>query len=230
MSRAARTPGPGSGKWNITPSPSHLMGLPPCSTEFRRTSRATVAASSAAASSPRSCVSRVYPLMSRKQIAGSRSRRLWIPARSIISSNASTMLPVQPRAWCAWYMARTAWSTSGVIRLDRSALPICSTPLPAAMAGSITSVYHHAASCSVIRRVLSPWTRSSRSMAAGRNPSASCSSRNGRICSSSSRSRSSGEGGAIPIASRTTISSSSGIPVRSLTCRNVSSASAANRS
>ena len=36
---------------------------------------------------------------------------------------------------------------------------------------SMISVRHHAASsCSVIRRVLSPWTRSRRSMAAGQNP------------------------------------------------------------
>ena len=47
---------------------------------------------------------------------------------------------------------------------------------------------------------------------------------NGTIAISSSRSRSSGDGCAMPIASRTTVSSSSGTPVRSLTCRNVSAA------
>ena len=61
-------------------------------------------------------------------------------------------------------------------------------------------------------------------MASGRKPSATWSSMNGTIASSSSRSRSSGDGGARPIASRMTMSSSSGNPVRSLTCRNVSSA------
>ena len=90
---------------------------------------------------------------------------------------------------------------------------ISSGPLPAAMAGSITSEFHQAASCSVIRRVPSPWTRSKRSMAAGRNPSESWASMNGTIAISSSRSRSSGDGWAKPIASRMTISSSSGIPV-----------------
>ena len=67
-------------------------------------------------------------------------------------------------------------------------------------------------------------------MAAGRNPSATWSSMNGTIAISSSRSRSSGDGCAMPIASRMTVSSSSGIPVRSLTCWNVSAARAANRS
>jgi hypothetical protein len=42
--------------------------------------------------------------------------------------------------------------------------------------------------------------------------------------------RSSGDGGAIPIASRMAVSGSSGIPVRSLTCRNVSGARAVNLS
>ena len=56
------------------------------------------------------------------------------------------------------------------------------------------------------------------------------SSMNGTIAISSSRSRSSGDGCAMPIASRMTISSSSGIPVRSLTCWNVSGARAENRS
>ena len=140
------------------------------------------------------------------------------------------MLAVHARAWCAWYMARTVCSESGEIRSERSAFETSSGPLPAAMAGSITSEFHQAASCSAIRRVLSPWTRSRRSMAAGRNPSAIWSSMNGTIAISSSRSRSSGEGSAMPIASRMTVSSSSGTPVRSLTCRNVSPASAANRS
>ena len=36
--------------------------------------------------------------MSRKQIAGSRSRRLWIPASAISTSNPSMMLAVQARA------------------------------------------------------------------------------------------------------------------------------------
>ncbi len=67
-------------------------------------------------------------------------------------------------------------------------------------------------------------------MAAGRNPSETWSSMNGTIAISSSRSRSSGDGCAMPIASRMTISSSSGIPVRSQTCWNVSEARAANLS
>ncbi len=53
---------------------------------------------------------------------------------------------------------------------------------------------------------------------------------NGTIAISSSRSRSSGNGSAMPIASRITVSSSSGIPVRSLTCWNVSVVRPANRS
>src|SRR4029450_4315293 len=37
MSSAANTPSPGFGKKNITPSPSHLTGCPPCSREDPRT-------------------------------------------------------------------------------------------------------------------------------------------------------------------------------------------------
>ena len=112
----------------------------------------------------------------------------------------------------------------------RSALPISSGPLPAAMPRSITSVVHQAASSSAIRRVLSPATRSSRSITDGLNPSATWISRNGTIAISSSRMRSCGDGSAIPIASRTTVRSSKGTPVRSLTCWNVSGARPANRS
>jgi hypothetical protein len=46
-------------------------------------------ARSAAASSPRSSVSRVYPVISRKQIAGGRCSRLNRPARSNAPSTAS---------------------------------------------------------------------------------------------------------------------------------------------
>ena len=168
--------------------------------------------------------------MSRKQIAGTRSRRLWIPAFSIIVSNASMMLAVQARACWAWYIASTACWDSGEIRSESSAFPISSGPLPAAAAGSITSEFHQAASASAIRRVLSPWTRSRRSIAGGRNPSEIWSSMNGTIAISSSRSRSSGDGCAMPIASRISVSSSSGTPVRSLTCWNVSPLRLANRS
>ena len=206
------------------------MGLPPCCTELRCTSRARVAASSAEAASPSSCVNRVYPVMSRKQIAGGRSRRLWIPALAITCSNPSMMFAVHSRACCAWYMESIACSDSGVIWSAKSGLPMSSALFPAVIAGWITSDRHQAASCSLIRRVASPVTRSSRSIAGVRNPAAICISRNGKTPSSSSRIRSSGEGWAIPIDSRMTMSSSSGTPVRSLTWRNVSLHRPANRS
>ena len=140
------------------------------------------------------------------------------------------MFAVQLRAWWAWYIAMSATSVIGAMRSVSSGFPTASGPLPAARPCWITSVFHHEASCSAIRRVLSPMTRSRRSIAAGRNPSASWSSMNGTIVSSSSRIRSSGAGGAMPIASRTTARSSNGTPVRSLTCWNVSAARPANRS
>src|SRR4029453_7892225 len=49
----------GSRKWNITPSPSHLAGTPPCSRADRRTSTARDSASPPAAPPPPSSVSRV---------------------------------------------------------------------------------------------------------------------------------------------------------------------------
>jgi len=163
-------------------------------------------------------------------MAGSLCNRLWSPASAMTFSKLSMMLAVQARACAAWYMARTVCSASGEVRSARSALPISSGPLPAEMAGSSTSDRHQAPSASAILLVLSPWTRRSRSMAAGRNPSASWTSMNGTTAISSSRSRSWGDGSAMPIASRMTISSSSGIPVRSLTSWYVSGARAANRS
>ena len=47
----------GSRKWNIPPSPSHLTGRPPRSREISFTSRASLPATCAATSSPRSSVS-----------------------------------------------------------------------------------------------------------------------------------------------------------------------------
>src|SRR5262245_55872389 len=61
---------PGSVKWNMTPSPSHFTGRPPCASASSCTTPARSAASSAAASSPRSSASAVYPVRSRNAIAG----------------------------------------------------------------------------------------------------------------------------------------------------------------
>src|SRR5690349_22073967 len=57
----------------MTPSPSHLTALPPCCCEVRWTRCARRVEWSAAAVSPRSSVSRVKPVRSRKQTAGGRS-------------------------------------------------------------------------------------------------------------------------------------------------------------
>ena len=101
--------------------------------------------------------------------------------------------------------------SSGAIRSVRSGFPTASGPLPAAdrrldhlgvpPRGLLLGDPAGAVALDAEER----------SIAAGRNPSASCSSMNGTIAISSSRSRSSGEGCAMPIASRTTIRSSSGI-------------------
>jgi hypothetical protein len=78
------------------------------------------------------------------------------------------------------------------------------------------SLCHPAVSVSAIRRRLSPQTRSHRSMTAGRNPFASWSWIAGTTDSSLWWMVSSGRGSAKPMASRTTISSSSGMPVLAL--------------
>ena len=91
-----------------------------------------------------------------------------------------------------------------------------SRPLPAAIAGSTTSDCHQAPSCSAIRRVLVPWARGAaalwRLVGIPRRPEAST---KGTMAISSSRRRSFGEAVAMPTASRMTISSSRGMPVRS---------------
>src|SRR5438270_775775 len=74
ISSDADTAPSGSRKWNITPSPSHFTGRPRCPPDASRTTSASAATVCAAASSPRSSVSRVYPTRSRKQVAGLRRR------------------------------------------------------------------------------------------------------------------------------------------------------------
>ena len=102
--------------------------------------------------------------------------------------------------------------------------------MPAAVRRSSTSVRHQSASVSAMRRMLSPYTRSQRSMTVGRNPSAICRSTRGTICSSMSRTLSSGLGSAKPTASRMTASSSTGTPVSALSSANVLSVSVEKRS
>ena len=118
----------------------------------------------------------------------------------------------------------------GVLRSASSRLATASAPFPAAIAGCTTSEFHHPPSASAIRRVLSPYTRSRCSIELGRKLPDTCSSRKGTTSISSARRKSSGDGGAEPIASRTAITSSTGTPVRSLTSWNVSPARVANRS
>jgi hypothetical protein len=59
MSKPDRTAAPGSLKWNIPPSPSHRIGLPPRRREMSSTREARLVAICAATSSPRSSVSLV---------------------------------------------------------------------------------------------------------------------------------------------------------------------------
>ena len=94
----------------------------------------------------------------------------------------------------------------------------------------MTSLCHQAVSVSAIRRRLSPQTRSHPSMTAGRTPSESWASIADTTKSSSSRTVSCGRGAAKPTASRTTTSSSSGMPVCALSCWKVVPLSPANRS
>jgi hypothetical protein len=102
--------------------------------------------------------------------------------------------------------------------------------MPDASSASSTWLCHQAVSVSAIRRRLSPQTRSHRSMTTGRNPVASWSWITGTTDSSTTRTWSCGPGWAKPTASRTTISSSSGIPVLVLSSRKVVPLSPANRS
>ncbi len=102
-----------------------LDGLPPCAPRCAPRAARRVAARSAAASSPRSSVSRVYPVMSRKQIAGSRSRRLWSPA---FASSSRTPRDVGGPARAARvYIASTARSDRGSVGRARSPRP-CPRP------------------------------------------------------------------------------------------------------
>ena len=117
------------------------------------------------------------------------------PRLPIITSNASMMLAVQSRACCAWYMARTSRSVSGGIRSERSAFPTLLRALargrgPARSPRSSTRRPPARPSDGCCR----PGRGADARSPAGRNPSASCISRNGTIAISSSRSRSSGEG------------------------------------
>ena len=84
--------------------------------------------------------------MSRKQTAGGRSRRLWSPAAESSDSKPSIRFAVQARACCAWYIARSDCSESGEIRSARSTSAMASAPLPAAIAGAMTSDAHQAPS------------------------------------------------------------------------------------
>ena len=147
-----------------------------------------------------------------------------------ITSRPSIRLVVQTRACWAWYIATMDASAMMDIRIASCGFVIASASLPAAIAGAMTSLCHQAPSCSAIRRVQSPSTRSRRSIATGRNPAATWASTKRTVGSSSSRSRSSGDGWARPVASRMIESSSSGTPVRALACPNVSSERAAKRS
>ena len=66
----------GSSKWNITPSPSHFTGFPPRGWTVSRTIVASRSASSTPASSPRSSVSAVYPVRSRRRSPEDEERSL----------------------------------------------------------------------------------------------------------------------------------------------------------
>jgi hypothetical protein len=120
----------------------------------------------------------------------------------------------------------------GAIWDPRSACasPISPSVMPDASSAITTSLCHPFVSVSAIRRRLSPQTRSHRSMTTGRNPFASWSSITATTDSSFSWTVSSGRGSAKPKASRTTISSSSGIPVCALSWWKVVPLSPANRS
>jgi hypothetical protein len=102
--------------------------------------------------------------------------------------------------------------------------------MPEATIAVSTSLFHQAASASAIRRRLSPQTRSHRSTITGRNPLASWSWISGTSDSSLWWTWSSGRGSAKPKASRTTISSSRGIPVSALSWAKVVPLSPAKRS
>ena len=143
------------------------------------------------------------------------------------------MLFIHVCSWCPWYMARIVWSRYGAIRRatrESAASIISAGVIPDLSKGSSTSVCHQSTSVSAIRRKLSPYTRSQRSITVRRNPSQICASTSGTIWSSFSRRRSSGWGSANPTASRMTINSSTGIPVFSETSCNVTSDSDARRS
>ncbi len=130
------------------------------------------------------------------------------------SRTPSMMLTVQARACWAWYIARPAVPPVAAIRRPDQRSAISSAPLPAAMAGcDHLRIPPRALRLGDPRGCSRPWTRSRRSMATCRNPRSTWSWRNGTIASSSSRIRSSGDGCAIPIASRRAGAGRAGRPV-----------------
>ena len=140
------------------------------------------------------------------------------------------MLLVQACACWAWWMPATDRSASALRVVLKSVAEIASGFSPAASAGPITSVCHQSASVWAIRRRLSPWTRSRRSIAIGRKPALTWASTNAAAASSPSRTRSCGSGTDEPDTSRITVSRLIGTPVRSLRSSKVTSLSAENRS